>query len=116
MSLIDYQTFGTWVLCSIEKSIWLHYFHANDSQVRKAYLCHFFFDSSQTENRRFRIDTMAEFWRETTRGVRQKVFKQLVEQIQEENKNDSGKGEFSINILSCLILELKCYDFESVSI
>jgi len=51
MSFIDYQTFGVWVMFSIEKSIWIHYFYANDSLVRKCYLGHFFYELYDVDSR-----------------------------------------------------------------
>lgn len=91
MSFIDYQTFGFWVMCSIEKSIWLHYFHANDSQVRKNYLGYLFFDHSQVENQKYRRQVIIDFWKDTKREVRQDIFKQLYEFIEEEKLSFESK-------------------------
>lgn len=101
MSFIDYQTFGTWVLCCIEKSIWLHYFHANDCQVRKNYLGTFFYDWSNVESRKYRHQVICDFWRDTQREVRQEVFKQLVKyaetELHKEYSYDENNSCTSLN-------------------
>lgn len=95
--MVDYQTFGTWIICSIEKSLWLHYFHSNDSQVRKNYLSCLFYESSQVENRKYRYKTLWEFWRDTKREVRQQIFKDLIQKVEklpnEEQKFDDSENK-----------------------
>lgn len=91
MNLVEYQTYGAWITFSIEKSLWLHYFHSNDSQVRKNFLSCLFYDSSQVENRKYRDQTLWEFWRDTKKEVRQQIFKDLIKQSTKKGKKEEQK-------------------------
>lgn len=72
----------------LRNSIWLHYFHANDTQVRKNYLNWLFFDHSQAESRKYRQEVLWDFWRDTKRENRQKIFRELVKDVGKQEQND----------------------------
>lgn len=71
----------------------MHYFHADDYQVRKNYLGSFFYDHSHVENREYRHKVISEFWENTERDVRQNVFKQLVKKVTDQTTKGKTSQE-----------------------
>ncbi|CAI2378353.1 unnamed protein product [Moneuplotes crassus] len=92
MSFIDFQTYGTWIICAIEKSIWLHYFHANDSQVRKNYLNCLFTNYERVKNRKYQYQILCEFWTDAKPEVRSKIYRELISQSLDDSSDKDGES------------------------
>lgn len=76
----------------LKNSIWLHYFHANDSQVRNNYLNCLFTNYERVKNRNYQYQILCEFWTDANPEIRSKIYRELISKSCDDANDKDGES------------------------